>query len=309
MVRTLGLLAVGFILQSATAVNAVTQDDCLKVEIKSAQELLHQYKNYEAELAFQKALKQAVQIPNNKLQVVECFNFIGASQHAQGKSEEAIKSFRKAFENLPNEKHWRLRMKILSNISLAYSATGEKTKALDSIKESILISSKHKIGSLEESVLLNNFGQLLMANDDLAQAELALTKSIKLRENVLGKASPQLISPLVNLSLVYMNCGNLIASEQCCKRAISISNMNKSSEDVVFSAWNNLADIYVRKHNLQEAENCLEKAYEIAERRFGSTSPQTLKIASNLAYVYEANGKIWSANQIFERIRTSTFNQ
>ncbi len=200
-------------------------------------------------------------------------------------------------------------MKILSNLSLAYSATGEKIKALDSIKESIQISRKHKIGSLEESILLNNFGQLLMVNDDLAQAELALTKSIKLRENILGKVSPQLISPLVNLSLVYMNCGNLTEGEQCCKRAILISNMNKSSEDVIFSAWNNLADIYVRKHNLQEAENCLEKAYEIAERRFGSMSAQTLKIASNLAYVYEANGKIWSANQIFERIRASTFNE
>lgn len=309
MVRTLGLLAVGFILQFAATANAVTQDGRLKLELRSAQELLHQNKNFEAELAFQKALKLAVQSPNNKLQLVECFNFIGASQHAQGKSEDAIKSFRKAFENLPNEKHWRLRMKILSNISLAYSATGEKTKALDSIKESILISSKHKIGSLEESVLLNNFGQLLMANDDLAQAESALTKSIQLRENVLGKVSPQLISPLVNLSLVYINCDLLTEGEQCCKRAISISNMNKISDGVIFSAWNNLADIYVSRHNFHEAENCLEKAYTIAEQRFGSTSPQTLKIASNLAYIYEANGKIWSANQIFERMRICTFNK
>lgn len=289
-----------------TSVNAATtHDGRLKLELKSAQELLQQNKYAEAESAFQKALQLAIRSPNNKLHVVECLNFIGASQHAQSKSVEAVKYFRKALDSLPKDKYWRMRAKILSNTALAYSAAGEKTKALECIKKSIGISSKHRISSLEEGVLLNNYGQLLIVTGDLALAESVLIKSIQLREKVLGNYSPQLISPLINLSLVYINRSRLTEGEQCCKRAIAISNKNKSGEDVIFPAWNNLGDIYVRQHNFDEAENCLEKAYEIAEQSFGSMSPQIMKIASNLAHIYEANGKIWSANQIFERMRTS----
>ncbi len=306
MVKNFGCLALSLIIFLVTSGSAVTkQERSLSLELKLAQELLQDHKYVEAELVFRKALKIASQNPSSRLQIVECLNFIGVSLHAQGKSKLAIEFFEKALTSLPKNLYWKRRMKILSNTALAYAAAGEKAKAITFIEKSILVSSKHTIGAVEESVLLNNFGQLLIDANDLVRAESALTKSIQLREKVMGSFSEQIISPLINLSLVYIKLGQLDEGEQCCKRAISISNKNESGDDLVFSAWNNLGDIYVKKRNLDEAENCFERAYEIAEMRLGSMNPLTLKMASNLARIYEVNGKVWSANQIFERMHVS----
>lgn len=266
-------------------------------QIRSGTRLLYARKYLPAEQSFKNALQCALCKPVNESQVIESLNFLGVALHGQAKETEAIGCFNRALSKLSeNDKR---RAKILSNLALACKAVGQTSNALHYSEEAVRLFRHVHASPMDESTSLNTYGQLLMNARYFENAETVLRSAIKLREKAVGKKGLELISPLLNLSVVLIENHKLAESEQACKRVISIceAQLGPNSEKL-FPALSNLAQVNMQQSLYKEAQRNLERARLIAEKSFGRVSSESLMCLLNLSQIYEAKGDHELAEQM-----------
>ncbi len=264
----------------------------VSTQVLESQKFLQKHQYVEAEQSFKKELANT-SVSDSK-NVVDLLNYIGVSLHAQKKEKEAIDYFSKALSALPKKMDvgdFR-KAKILSNLSLAYSAQGNSTKAMECSEEALSVFRAKKAAPLDLAVLLNSYGRLKMDAGDLERAECLFAESIAVREKIKGRNSIELVSPLVNLSGVLLEQRKVAQAEEACRRAIVICQQQDGDDSQkLFPLLCNLATLHVEQHRYKEAISSFNRAREIAEKYFGTNSEEALTTYFALSEFYEKDGQ------------------
>ncbi len=264
----------------------------LTQQVIEAQNVLKLHQYADAEQLFKRALASTP--PTDSKTVIDLLNYIGAALHAQKKEKEAINYFSKALATLPKKMAAGdlRKAKILSNLSLAYSAQGDSTKAMECSEEALSIFYMEKAAPLDLAVLLNSYGRLKMDAGDLEKAESLFAESVSVREKIKGKNSVELVSALVNLSGVYLETRKMAQAEETCRRAIVICQQQDGDDsEMLYPLLCNLGGVHVEQHRYKEAISTYKRAREIAEKYFGTTSEESLATHFALSEFYEKDGQ------------------
>lgn len=292
------VISTGAISASNSRKNQTNSKKHWEIEIAKGQVLLSEGKYSLAEHTFKTSLSSA---PTSR-HSVDSLNFIGVSLHAQGKDAEAIEHYNSALGKLSSNKSESRRAKLLSNLAQAYSAVGENVQALQCCDEALRIVGNIKISAMEESILLNCYGRLLMKSQEFQKARLVFVQAVRVRESVVGKENAELISPLTNLSGTLLALQELRECEQVCERAIHIcrKNIGPQSEELV-PLLNNLAHVNLIQSRKEEAQLNLTRSIEVAEKNFGKMNRELILCSLELSDLYEAEGKGELAEKTLER--------
>lgn len=274
----------------------------ISLKIQEAQKLLADHHYSEAEKAFKQVL--ASTSPADNKMVIDLLNYIGATLHAQKKETEAIAVFNKALIALPNKlPDGDIRKgKILSNLSLAYSAQGQTSKAMECSEKALSIFHAHKAGASDLGLLLNSYGRLKMDAGDFKRAETLFAESVAVRETCAGKNSITLVLPLMNLSGAYLQERKFTQAESTCRRAIIICQQQDGKEsEMLFPLLCSLGSLQVEQNRHAEAISSYKRAKEIAERYFGRNSEEALITCFSLSEFSENDGQTKQAEEYLSR--------
>ena len=294
------LMASDIGLASAGAGQESTQK--MSPQVIEAQNFLKKHQYAEAEQSFKKALAKTP--PDDSKNVIDLLNCIGSTLHAQKKEKEAINYFSKALAALPKKMAGGdlRKAKILSNLSLVYSAQGNSAKAMQCGEEALSVFHAEKAAPLDLAVLLNSYGRLKMDAGDFNRAESLFAESVAVREKVKGSNSVELVSPLVNLSGAYLEQKKLAQAEATCRRAIVICQQQDGDDsEMLFPLLCNLGALHVEQHRYKEAISTYKRAREIAEKYFGRNSEESLATYFALSEFYEKDGQAKLAEQSLRR--------
>lgn len=286
----------------ATETSHVAKEAKVSSKIQEAQKHLAAHQYSDAERAFKQAL--AITPATDNKTSIDLLNYIGATLHAQKKECEAIAFFNMALAALPKKlpKGDIRKGKILSNLSLAYSAQGQTSKAVECSEKALSLFHAQRAGTSDLGVLLNSYGRLKMDAGDYKGAEDLFAESVSVREMSAGKDSITLVSPLVNLSGAYLQERKLTEAESTCRRAIIICQKKDGNEsEMLFPLLSNLGNVRVEQNRCKEAISTYDRALEIAEKCFGRNSEEALMICCALSESYEKDGQAKQAEEFLSR--------
>lgn len=275
-------------------------------QVRKGQDQLFVSNYAEAEYSFKEALKTALRSRRAQSTVIDLLNSIGVSLHGQGRDAEAVNYFRRALTEIPRGSFKSVkdkrRGKVLSNLALAYSATGKLHEAMQCCEEAMQIFRKAKVSALEESTLLNTYGRLLMDGQSFVKAEKVFADAVLVRQSIVGNDRAELISPMINLSGVLLAQGKLVECEQVCNRAIEIGETKIGFDTgLLFPLLINLARVNSAQSHYKTAQRNMERAIGIAEKSFGNNSLEVMASTADLSELYEADGERESAEKALTR--------
>ncbi len=262
------------------------------VIIEKGQRLLSKADYKSAEQAFKQAL--LLTPPSQEKTIINLLNFIGVSLHSQNKDIESALYFKKALAKLPgNLKVNDLRRaKILSNLSLAYTAQGKLAESQKCSDEAINIFRSAKMAPLELSVALNSYGRLKLDAGELKEAESLFAESVSVRQSINGTSSKDLVSPMINLSSALLQQGKFEQAETVCKKAIDICEKGHLSESAaVLPLLCQLGQLEAAQHRYKQSLKALEKARTIADQVIGMNSEEALMVRLILSETYDNDGQ------------------
>ncbi len=202
---------------SPSAVSATVHGDDIDEHLKLATTALSEHRYAEAEQSFRLAIDSSPEVQSDSARLADLFNFLGVSLYCQQKHSEAVEAFRRALSGLPQGLTVNTRGKILSNLTLAYSAQGRRKEALQSCRLALDHFRLGKVDPLSHSVLLNAYGQLLIDEKNWDAAKSVLAKSLRLRSGINGD-SQELAVPLLKLATVYQGIGRDDLAEELLMR-------------------------------------------------------------------------------------------
>lgn len=261
-----------------------------KSDFEIAVVFLKQRQFAKAETAFKKLLANSDK-KDNKL-VADILNYIAVSLHAQKKEDEAEQYFQQALDKLPavSRKEKIMRAKVLANLASSYLAQRKITPALEACGEAVQLFRAGGGSAIELAVLLNSFARLKIETNDYKGAESLLCESIRIRERVNGKTSRELISPLVNLSAVYLHQKKYPLAEETCHRTVQICRKNDgSSNAMLFPLLSNLAEAQLETKHFTSAAITYQEALTVADREFGKNSDESLATLLSLSEAAESS--------------------
>lgn len=189
-----------------TARSATMHGDESEELLQLAGTALSEHRYAEAEQSFRLAIDSSPELQSDSARLADLFNFLGVSLYCQQKHSEAIEAYRRALSGLPEGLTVNTRGKILSNLTLAYSAQGLRKEALQSCRLALDYFRFGKVDPVSHSVLLNAYSQLLIDEKNWYAAKSVLTKSLRLRTSISGD-SEELAVPLLKLATVYQATG------------------------------------------------------------------------------------------------------
>ncbi|MEP1093842.1 MAG: CHAT domain-containing tetratricopeptide repeat protein [Cyclobacteriaceae bacterium] len=134
---------------------------------------------------------------------------------------------------------------------------------------------------------IDDLGGLYLNIGRYADAESALTESLKDKTNQFGAASRHLNVPLILNAKLKLIKGDYTEAERLSRKAntITITNFGEESSKVVPSILQ-LADVYITIGDFDKAESLLKNAIRIQKNKFGDEHIDVAKSTSRLALVY-----------------------
>jgi tetratricopeptide (TPR) repeat protein len=142
---------------------------------------------------------------------------------------------------------------------------------------------------------------------DYQQAELPLTRSLAIREKVLGPEHRDIAISLLTLARLYLLQGRYVEAEPLLQQALVIQDkvLGPEHSDVALSL-NNLATLYYMRGQYAEAEPLLQRTISILEKVVGPEHWVTAKSLNVLAALYFARGKYHQAEPLLWRALSSS---
>lgn len=161
----------------------------------------------------------------------------------------------------------------------------------------------HKAGLEEKAAIYYDMaGYWLKSKYDFVKSELNLTKSLQIKEKVLGFEHPEIAKSLHYLADLYVEHGKYNSSELMYKRVISIRDKLLGEEHPdTLSSYNNLASVYINQNRFVEAFEMCHKVLQIREKVMGTEHLDTASSLNTLGILFTYQGKYSEAESLFKR--------
>ncbi|TMW90957.1 hypothetical protein EJD97_015002 [Solanum chilense] len=149
---------------------------------------------------------------------------------------------------------------------------------------------------------LHNLGQFYLMQRKLEQARGVYERALKIKRRVLGEAHLDYADTMYHLGTVLSLQGKYKDSEALIRNSIRILEDGGQGESMICTKrMQQLAQIYITTHRIEEAENVLRKILHIMELAKGWNSPETVIAAERLALTLQSLGKLKEAQELFKR--------
>ncbi|CAM9093379.1 unnamed protein product [Laminaria digitata] len=154
-----------------------------------------------------------------------------------------------------------------------------------------------------EKRLTTDYTNLLpVAQGNYADAEPLYTRSLAVREKVLGPEHPDVAFSLNGLAALLDSQGKYAEAEPLLKRSLAIREKALGPEHPdVASSINNLAALLSRHGKYAEAELLYEQSLAIQNNTLGPEHPEMASSLQNLAALLEGQGKYTEAEPLYQR--------
>ena len=128
---------------------------------------------------------------------------------------------------------------------------------------------RYQFPLLMKAKCVNNYGAMLMANGQFAEAEKRYREAVRYWAGATGEESDETATTLNNLGELYRRMGRYAEAEEVLRRSLGIrERLGKNNELRVAGALNNLGTVQREAGRLREAAASFERALEM-KRRLG----------------------------------------
>lgn len=152
--------------------------------------------------------------------------------------------------------------------------------------------------SLSRALLLNKTGELYTYTGQYSRASKALLQAIEIQGNELGEESPEYVSTMINLGILYMSQGKYPEAEEIFEVALTKTDQ---SEPAYASVLNNQALVLQNLGQLNRSEQTLRDIRRMDSLTVGTSHPDYAITLSNLGLVYADLAKFNEAEDVLSR--------
>ena len=183
-------------------------------------------------------------------------------------------------------------------------AEGDAAGAEQAFRDAITAAETPGGDPLQLASSLSSLGQLKYQQKDYTQAEDCFKRSLKLREGVLGRDHPVVISGINNLAASYVARGALDDAEPLLQRAMTVTVKRVEATQSELSVnLNNLVRLYVKRGDYARAEPLLTQLLSL-KRPLGPEHPDVAAVLVTLAKLRFSMGRPADAERLWRRVLT-----
>lgn len=247
----------------------------------------------------QKAYEHGLKLKEYRF--IDDLRCIGYDYKMQGNYNKAINFFRKSIEEKKKYKYTEMLSSTYVDLLTVYIANNDWNKQIETAKEYFTIYSDVS----EENYLrmLKAICKGLFSNGNYDDAIKFGQISVNCHKKIHGDSSPELKTPLYDLSLAYFRAGDYVRGIEYGQDAIRImkSNTNRFSDDYA----NDLEGMATFYSEIGEIDKCLEmrnQALDIISELYGEESPEAAMILHNLSVDFSRKGNKTKALELAKRV-------
>ena len=151
----------------------------------------------------------------------------------------------------------------------------------------------HCLGRPDTLSSINDLGQLLLDEGDLAAAEPLCREALERRRETLGDRHPDTLSSINDLGQLLLDEGDRAAAEPLFCEALKARRETLGiRHPSTLNSTNTLGNLLKAKGELSAAEPLLRKTLEVYRETLGSRHPVTLVAMNNLGQLLEGKGNL-----------------
>ena len=219
-------------------------------------------------------------------------NFEKASHYLKVAIESDTKNF--------GENHQRVALK-KSSLAKVFQKSGNYEEARSLLDAALEVNIKIFGDNTPETA--NSITNLALNNKSLGYFDEAIGLLIKAGEiyrKNFGPNHPQVLDSDYQIALLYFEIGDYITARHHFEIILKdISTTSISTSQTIYLIQSNLAFIYRAQNELDKAFNLYKSLLEDFEEKYGEEDPRTQEIRSELALVYEKQGKKAEAEKLW----------
>jgi tetratricopeptide (TPR) repeat protein len=170
-------------------------------------------------------------------------------------------------------------------------------------RKAVIVTEQHFGPDHPDTALsLNNFGDLLEAQGDLAGARPYYERALGIREKALSSDNPDTATSLNDLGALLLAQGDLAGARPYLERALAIREraLGLNHPDTA-RTLSNLGALLDSQDDLAGARPYYERAVDINEKARGPDHPDTARSLNDLGYLLEAQGDLAGARPYYQR--------
>ncbi|CAF0844550.1 unnamed protein product [Adineta steineri] len=226
------------------------------------------------------------------------YHQIGSIKYNQGKYQEALTYYEKAFPS--NHLSWAMSY---NNIGLVFYEMGDYPKALTSHEKALavkqqLLPSDHP----DLTMSYNNIGLVYYKMGDYPKALSYYEKALAIQQQTLPSNHSDLGVSYNNIGSAYSDMGDYSKALSSHEKALAIKLQSLSSDhsDLAVS-YNNIGLDYYNMHDYPKALSHFEKALAIKQQSLPSNHPSLSSTYNNVGLVYENMNNYAEAHSFYEQ--------
>ena len=225
--------------------------------------------------------------------IAKMYYTIGEFANAIEYGHKALKIYNAYGDSYPNEI-----AAVSQTIADAHVEQGEFDEALELYNEVLEI----RLKGAPTLNLAEVYSKLGALHNEMRDSDKAIdfhTKSLKVREKLLGTDSPLIAATYNSLALIHKEIGDYETALDYNFKTLRIRERVLGSEHPLTArTYNHLGRIYLNKAEYGKALDYYVKAYKIVKHIYGDAHPQTRIVKENLESTYRRQFEKWLNDQL-----------
>jgi serine/threonine protein kinase/Tfp pilus assembly protein PilF len=186
---------------------------------------------------------------------------------------------------------------LLSTVGAVYDSLGQYQQALPLLDEALQLQVQSRDKSRIDTLL--ELGRARVGAGDFGAAEAPLQEALHLAQNSTGAKSLESGHALWQLGMLRYQQGQLEVAKDLYTQSLSILRISKAPESDVSLVLSDLATVYMRELQWEQAKQSYERALDIDRRVLGDDHPRVAYRLQNLAIVAQNMGDLRQAEVLY----------
>jgi serine/threonine protein kinase/Tfp pilus assembly protein PilF len=186
---------------------------------------------------------------------------------------------------------------LLSTVGAVYDSLGQYQQALPLLDEALQLQAQSRDKSRVDTLL--ELGRARVGAGDFGAAEGPLQEALHLAQNSTGAKSLESGHALWQLGMLRYQQGQLEVAKDLYTQSLSILRISKAPESDVSLVLSDLATVYMRELQWEQAKQSYERALDIDRRVLGDDHPRVAYRLQNLAIVAQNMGDLRQAEVLY----------